>query len=99
MPKDKQLFVPCEWYLTFVTATWKVYSVMRADVLFEYDAEIEIEASDLSERIALKKMVTAVFETVNSLKLGREELSAGRAEVKFQSSSVAFEAPLLCWLG
>lgn len=31
-----------------------------------------------------------------SFDVGRDELSAGNAEAKFQSSSVAVEAPLLC---
>lgn len=79
-----------------MTATWKVYSVIREGVLFEYDADMDIEASGWSERLALNTMVTADLETVISFVVGREELSAGKAEAKFQSSSALAEAPLLC---
>lgn len=82
-----------------MTATWNVYSVIREGVLFEYDAEINIGDSGVSDRLALNKMETSVLETVISFEAGREELSAGRAEAKFQSSSVPVEAPLICWLG
>ena len=70
--------------------------MIRDGVLFEYAAEIDIEVSALSERRALNTIVTAVFETVTSFEVGKAELSAGRADAKFQSSSVASEAPLLC---
>lgn len=79
-----------------MTATWKVYSVIREGVLFEYDADMDIGESGWSERLALKTMVTADLETVISLVVGREELSTGSAEAKFQSSSALADAPLLC---
>lgn len=70
---------------------------MREDVLFEYDASIDIGDSDLSVRLALNDTVTAVCETTISFEAGKEELSAGRADAKFQSSSVFVDGPLLCW--
>lgn len=64
----------CEaWGLTFDTATWNVYSVMREEVLFEYDAKIDIGASDLSIRLALNTTVTEVLETVISFEEGMAE--------------------------
>lgn len=44
-----------------------------------------------------KEMVTAVLETRRRLMVGREVVSSGSAELKFQSSSV--EVPLACWGG
>lgn len=82
--------------LTLVTATWKVYSVISEGVLFEYDADIDIGESGLSERVALKTIVTAVFDTIISFEAGKEELSTGSADAKFQSSSAPTKAPLLC---
>ena len=90
--------------LTFATATWKVYSVMRKGVLFENEASIAMELSPFSALLALKTIVTAVFETTISFEVGNDAAaSSGRAEAKLQSSSAVVigmsVVPLLCWVG
>jgi hypothetical protein len=76
-----------------VTATWKVYSVIKLLVLLENEALIDTKLSVLAVLDTWKAILTDVFETVNSLDDGRLEESSGRAEAKFQSSSA--DAPLL----
>lgn len=78
---------------TFVMATWNVNSVIRSLVLLDKEALIETILSVLAVLDAWKDILTAVFETVNSLKDGRFEESSGKAEAKFQSSSA--DVPLL----
>ena len=77
----------------FVTATWKVYSVIRLGVLLENEARIDTSESLLPGLDTWKAILTDVFETIRSFEGGREVLSSGKAEVKFQSSST--DAPLL----
>lgn len=79
---------------TFETAISKAYSVINAVVLLEKCARIPITELLLTGLDNLKEMLTEVFDTVNSLVLGKVPLLSGSAEVKSQSSSA--DAPLLC---
>ena len=78
-----------------MTATWKVYSVIRLGVLLEKEARIDTSESLLPGLDTWKAILTDVFETIRSLAGGREVVSSGKAEAKFQSSSA--DVPLLAW--
>lgn len=79
---------------TLETAISNAYSVIKAVVLLEKCATIPITESLLTGLDNLNDMLTEVFDTVNSLVLGKVPLLSGSAEVKSQSSSA--DAPLLC---
>ena len=78
---------------TFVTAIWKVYSVIALADLLENLARMSITVSSVLRRETSKMMPTSFPETVRVVEDGR--LSSGNAEVKFQSSSA--EAPVAFW--
>lgn len=87
-----------------MTAIWKVYSVIRFEVLLEKLARMATAESPLSALCTTNAMVTEVLETTRLLEVWRLDPSSGSAEVKFQSSSA--DAPLLAgcesgtgWLG
>lgn len=82
------------WRDTFVTATWKVYSVTRLVVRFEKEARMWITESLFAGRLARKTMFTGPLCTVKSFEVGRLVFSSGKAELKFHSSSA--DAPLVC---
>ena len=70
-----------------------MYSVIELEVLFENLARMFTEPL-LLDLETLKAMVIEVLDTTISFDVGRLELSSGKAELKFQSSSLV--TPLLC---
>lgn len=78
---------------TLVTATLKVYSVMRLGVLLVNVASIDISEPSAWGLETRKAILTEVFEMTRSLVDGKLVASSGKAEAKSQSSSA--EAPLL----
>lgn len=63
-----------------MTATWKVYSVIRLGVLLEKEARIDTSESLLPDLDTWKAILIDVFETIRSLAGGREVVSSGKAE-------------------
>ena len=71
---------------TLVTATWNVNSDIKFVVLLEKYAVMATVSLVWPILVALKTMLTDVFETMSSFEGGRR-LSSGNAEAKSQSSS------------
>lgn len=69
--------------------------MIRLGVLLEKEARIDTSESLMPDLDTWKAILIDVFETIRSLAGGREVVSSGKAEEKFQSSSA--DAPLPAW--